>query len=119
MLEALHALLARSPWWAYSIAANAAIIRTEYVNRHAHGGWAEALPDTWYLIALAQLSLYYSFNGAPHWMTAWAFFSVGNALMRAMAVNWTAGHEVSSWAAVSVGIAAMLAGSLVLKAGLR
>jgi len=107
-------------WWMASLAGNAAIIAIEYFNRSATGSWAETLLRTAPLIVLAQYFLFVSFNGAPHWFTAWAVFSLGNSVMRvAMVAATTAGGGVASWPQVLAGIAAILAGQYYLKGGLR
>ena len=108
------------PWWVVaSLASNVAIIATEYLNRHAPGGWTSVLPQTLPLIIAAQFCLFVLFKGAPHWMIAWLVFAVGNSAMRVGAVYFFAGHEVRNWAFVLIGTAVILAGAFTLKAGLR
>ena len=111
-------MLSFLPWWVASIISNVAIIFIEYVNRSTDGGIIAALPKTFLPIVLAQVCLFYTFNGAPHWLAAWAFFVVGNSIMRVGAVYYF-GDAVSSWAHVMLGITVMLAGSFLLKEGLR
>lgn len=105
-------------WWVASIIANVAIIYIEYVNRATSGGWTEALPLTVGPIILAQFMLFLAFNGAPHWLAGWGFFTIGNSIMRIIAVYFFA-SAVGSWSFVSLGIATMLAGGLILKLGLK
>lgn len=107
------------PWYLACVAANAAIIATEYINRITPGGWQNALPKTVLLIVFAQWCLYVAWNGAPHWFSAWVVFSVGNSIMRVVAVQLGAGHEVVSWGHALAGIALMVGGALVVKMGLR
>lgn len=107
------------PWWIASLIANVAVIGCEYFNRTSPGGWENALPKTFLLIVIAQWGLYQAFVGAPHWLTAWAVFTLGNAVMRIAAVNLFMGSEVGNWFYAAAGIAVMIAGSLVLKLGLR
>lgn len=106
------------PWWTASLISNVAIIFTEYMNRATPGGWGAALPKTFVPIVLAQWCLYVAFNGAPHWLAAWAFFTIGNSLMRVVAVYYFGG-AVGSWAHVMLGITVMLGGAFLLKEGLR
>lgn len=108
------------PWYiAASLLSNVCIIWIEHVNRGAVGGWVSALPQTWLPIIMAQWCLFHAFNGAPHWLTAWLVFVIGNSIMRVAAVNLSAGHEVTSWNLVLLGIAVVLGGSLIVKEGLR
>lgn len=106
-------------WWMASLGSNVAIIATEYLNRNAVGGWASVLPQTAPLIFVAQFCLFRAFNGAPHWLMAWAVFSIGNAIMRVAAVGFFNPGEVSSWPSVFVGTLIMVGGAFVLKGGLR
>lgn len=107
-------------WVLASLTANAAIIATEYMNRHGDG-IVETMSRTWPLIIVAQVCLFLSFNrdtGASHWFAAWAVFTIGNAMMRISAVAYTTPHEVASWTNVSIGIFVMIAGALFMKTGL-
>lgn len=104
-------------WVLASLVSNVAIIATEYLNRHAEGGWLSVLPQTLPLIIVAQFCLFKAFNGANHWLWAWAVFTVGNSIMRVAAVHFTGSH-VESWPVVLAGIAAMMGGAAVLKMGL-
>lgn len=107
------------PWWIASVIANAAIIATEHLNRHADGSWLSVLPQTLPLIIIAQWCLFYSFNSAPHWLIAWMVFSVGNSIMRVAAVSLFSTDAVGSWPLVCLAVGIMLSASLVLKTGLR
>ena len=114
------ALLNSIPWWAASLIANAAIIGIEYLN-HAggYGSWHLTLIRTGGLIVIAQWALYRSFSGAEHWLTAWAVFAIGNAIMRMLGVGLLAGNQIGSWNHVMLGTAVMIGGSWILKEGLR
>lgn len=107
------------PWWIASLVSNVAIIYTEYINRSTAGGWEHALPKTLGPIILAQFCLYIAFNQAPHWLAAWAFFTIGNSLMRVVAVYFFDVGRIGSWSHVLLGITVMLAGAFLLKEGLR
>lgn len=106
------------PWWVCSLVANATIIATEYLNRTATGGWLSVLPATAPLIFVAQWCLFQAFNGASHWLWAWAFFTIGNSIMRVVAVYALAGQDVANWFYVGGGISVMLLGAFLLKEGL-
>lgn len=107
------------PWWLASLISNAVIIATEYLNRHAIGGWGTVLPKTIPLIIIAQFCLFKAFNGAPHWMWAWAVFTVGNGFMRVGAVSMFGEDGIGSWPRVIVGVTGMAACALFMKTGLR
>ena len=111
-------MLSFLPWWVASIISNIAIIFTEYVNGATEGTWLDALPKTILPIILAQFCLFVSFNGAPHWLAAWAFFTVGNSLMRVGAVYFFGG-SIGSWPHILLGITIMIGGAFLLKEGLR
>ena len=120
MLALVTAVLAAIPWWACSILSNVSIIAVEYLNRYSGGGsWLLALRYTWPLIILAQWCLWRSWSAAPHWLTAWMVFTVGNSLMRVAAVGLFGAGEVASWHRVVAGIGTMVLGSFILKGGLR
>jgi len=105
------------PWWVASLSANAAIIGVEYFNRTATDGLVSVLPVTLPLIVVAQVCLFHSFNGAPTWLWAWGFFTVGNSLLRVGVVAWL-GHEIpANWTYVAVGIVGMFLSAYVLKQG--
>ena len=105
-------------WWVASLISNLAIICTEYLNRTATGGWVTVLPQTAPLIIVAQFCLFRAFNGAPHWMLAWAVFTVGNSIMRVAAVGLF-GDKVSNWPLASFAIGIMMGGAFLMKTALK
>jgi len=107
-------------WVFASLLSNICIMGVEYLN-HAggYGSWAQTLLRTGPLIIVAQWGLYHAFSHSKHWLTAWAVFTIGNAVMRAASVAFFAGNQVGSWGHVLIGIAVMIGGSLLLKGGLR
>ena len=108
------------PWWVVaSLLSNVAIIATEYINRHAPGGWLTILPQTLPLIIAAQFCLFVTFKGAPHWMAAWLVFALGNTFARVGTVYFLSNHEIKSWPIMLLGIATVLAGSFFVKSGLK
>ena len=108
------------PWWVVaSLVSNVAINATEYLNRNAPGGWFSVLPQTALLIIIAQFCLFISFKDAPHWMTAWIVFALGNSTLRVAMVYFLAGHEIRHWPTILFGVATVLAGSFAVKAGLK
>lgn len=120
MLALLTAVLASIPWWVCSILSNVAIITVEYLNRYSGGGsWLMALRFTWPLIILAQWCLWRSWSTAPHWLSAWMVFTIGNSLVRVLAVGVFGAGEVAAWWRVLTGITVMMAGSFLLKGGLK
>lgn len=107
------------PWYLASLLANLCIIVVEYINRETVGGFSQALLRTFPFIFVAQWCLFTAWNGAPHWLTAWVVFAIGNSLMRVLTVHVSAGHEVTSWPLAALGIGGMLASALVVKEGLQ
>lgn len=105
-------------WWIASLIANVAIIGTEYLNRHATGGWLSVLPQTFPLIVVAQFCLFRAFNDAPHWFMAWAVFTVGNSIMRVSAVGLM-GEKVASWPIALASITVMMCGAFLMKTALK
>lgn len=91
----------------------------EYINRVTPGGWHNALPKTVLFIFVAQWALYHAWSQAPHWFSAWIVFSLGNTVMRIVAVQLGASDEVTHWSYVLAGITLMVGGSLLVKMGLR
>ncbi len=107
------------PWWVASLIANVCITYVEYVNTHASGGWLTVLPLTAVPIVIIQGCLFLSFSGAPHWLTAWAAFSLGSSAMRLTAVALTPDQHIGSWLWILCGVTTMLLGSVAVKEGLR
>lgn len=105
-------------WWCVaSLVSNACIISTEYLNRTSTGTWLSVLPYTAPLIIVAQYCLFRAFNGAPHWLLAWAVFTVGNSIMRVTAVALFGDH-VANWALAVFSILVMTGGAWLLKTSL-
>lgn len=105
----------------FSVLANLAIICSEYLHRSVPAGtpWIKIIPYVLPFYAIAQYSLFKSYSAAPHWFTAWMVFSVGNSLMRIVAVKTFAPGEVTSWTHVVLGVTGMLCGAWMLKEGLK
>ena len=99
-------------WWMASIIANLCVARVEYVNRITAGGFFEALGQNWWAIALMQWGLYRCWSGAPSFMFAWAFFTVGNMLLRLMTARVFL-EEPISWITLAGVSLAFLAAYLV------
>jgi hypothetical protein len=106
------------PWWAASFVSNIAIVGLEYFNR-TNDRWLDAAPFTIPLILITQTCLYLAWNGAPHWLWAWAVFSLGNTVCRTGAVYFLASGEIGSWSLVLAGSGCMAIGALILKQGLH
>ena len=105
------------PWWAASILSNVAIMYVEHTNRGATGGWLSVLPLTFIPIVVAQFCLFRAFNGAPHWLYAWAVFAVGNAVMRLGLVK-VLGEQVGSWPLALAAVTIIMLGSVLMKTAL-
>lgn len=104
------------PWWAFSLVANVAITAIEYLNRAGgYPSFGRALMHTAPLIVLAQWGLFRAWRDAPSLLVAWAFFAVGNCVMR-IGSSYFAVHEPPSWVMLA-GVALMLAGAYVVKVG--
>ncbi len=105
-------------WMVWAVIANGAIQWVEYANRHyGDDGWVSLLPMTIPFIIVAQYGLFRAFHDAPHWMVAWAFFTIGNSLLRLVLVKLT-GQPVESWPHVLAGVTVMMAGAYWMKEGL-
>lgn len=106
-------------WIFFSLLANAAIISVEYLNRSGSGAWLSVLPRTLPLIIVAQYSLFRAWNGSPHWLQAWVVFTIGNSIVRVLAVRTFALGEVGSWPLAIGGVAVMMLGGFLVKGGLK
>lgn len=103
-------------WWQASILANVAIGIVEYLNRT--GGYSTfpvALLHTLPFIAAAQLGLFYAWRDAPSFMIAWAFFTVGNSVLRCISAQFFVGEPLS-WYTVA-GVSVMFGGTYLIKMG--
>lgn len=109
------------PWWTAAILANVAIIASEYVHRSVPAGtaWVVVLPRVLPLYLIAQYFLFKCFSGAPHWFTASVVFTVGNSIMRVIAVSTYAPGEVTDWRFAAAGLIGMIGCALLVKSGLR
>lgn len=101
-------------WLLASIMANASIAVVEYQNRA--GGFesiCQALPTTLPFIVIAQVGLFYAWNGAPSFMTAWAFFTAGNLGLRLISNHFLVGEtlNLAGW----LGVAMVVAGAQIVK----
>ena len=104
------------PWWVASILANVCIATIEYMNRV--GGFPDfgrAVMTTWPLIIIAQLGLFYAWRDAPSFMFAWAFFALGNSILRVISAQYLI-QEPSSWLTLT-GVAVIFVGAALVKAG--
>lgn len=111
------ALLNSIPWFAWSIIANFAIAGTEYLNRtggYNHAG--EAFARTAPLIFIAQVGLFYAWRDAPAFMTAWAFFTVGNIMLRVLSSHFMVGERLTL--DVAFGIAMVVMGGHLVRQGM-
>lgn len=103
-------------WWMWSIVANFMIVLVEAVNRTATVGPLETLPKTFLPIALMQIALFYAWQGAPSLMMAWAFLTVGSAVLRVLTVRFVVGEPVGLL--VVAGVMVMIAGGRLISMGL-
>jgi hypothetical protein len=104
-------------WILYSLMANASIQVVEYVNRAGSDGFWRTLLLTWPFILVAQWGLYETWRHAPHFLTAWLFFTVGNAVMRLVVSKFFLGENFEWWG--TLGIALMFGGAYVMKSALH
>lgn len=103
-------------WVLWSLVANVSVLAIEYVNRKDYfGGFIEGLPYTIWPIALAQVALYYCFKGAPTYLTAWAIFTMGNAVLRVIS-NTVFVQEQLNWM-ILLGVVGMVGCSFLIKSG--
>lgn len=109
------------PWWAAATVANVAIITSEYIHRSVPAGtsWSKIMPWALPVYIVGQFFLFKCFSGAPHWLTAWMVFTVGNSIMRVAAVSTWAPGEVDDWRRVVIGTAGMILCAFYVKGGLK
>ena len=115
MIAAIVALFSLIPWWVASLVANVCIVRIEFINRTVDGNFLDVLPQTWWMIAIAQWGLFNSWNGAHSMMIAWAGFTAMNNVMRLASVQWAVGEPPSLLTAV--GSAGMFLCAYLIKMG--
>ena len=103
-------------WWAASLIANVAIQRTEYLNRMSGAEhFLSQLPQTWWLILIAQWGLFNSWSGAPSLMIAWAWFTCVNNLVRLGSAQWALGESPNAYVILGTGM--MFAAAWIVKMG--
>lgn len=103
------------PWWLASLVANGFIFALERINRS--GGFesfSAAIVYTGPLVIAAQWGLFYAWRDAPSLMAAWAFFTVGNLVLR-IANSYTIGEPLNlgTW----VGLSLMVLGMMMVRTG--
>lgn len=104
------------PWYVASIVANFAIAMIEYLNRTGdYSNFPSAISHTFPYIVIAQLGLFYAWRDAPSFMYAWAFFVVGNAIIRVVSAQFFV-HERLSWTTL-FGVSLMLIAAYFVKVG--
>lgn len=93
------------PWWGYSLAANVAVISIEYLYR-IQPTLPDAMLRCWPLIIIAQVSLYFSYHGAPSLLGAWIMFTIANSAMRLGVSAFVLGEPVRlPWALIGISLA--------------
>ena len=102
-------------WWMASRVANICVARVEYVNRVTQAGFADALWLNWWAILLMQYGLYKCWSGAPSFMFAWAFFTVGNMMLRVVTARVFL-EEPISWLTLA-GVSLAFGGAYLVKVG--
>lgn len=103
-------------WWIAALVANANIAVVEYLNRTAgYPTFWDAVLRTGPFILVAQAGLYYCWRGAPSFMMAWAFFTVGNMVMRLLSNHYLVGERLTIVG--YAGVALMLLAGQLIKMG--
>lgn len=103
-------------WMVWSLVANISVLSIEWVNRKDYfDGFINGLPYTIWPILLAQVALYYTFREAPSYMTAWAMFTVGNAILRIIS-NSVFVNEQLNWY-IGLGVLGMISCGYLIKIG--
>lgn len=106
------------PFWVASLVSNACIMVVEYTNRYGdYGSYPATLLRTAPFIIVAQWGLYEAWRGAPSWFIAWIVFSIGNSLMRIVAVYVFEHQGVGNWWLTTLGVGLMVAASYAIKRG--
>jgi hypothetical protein len=101
----------------YSLMANVAIQAVEYVNRSGEGGFLFTFSRTWPLILLAQWGLFETWRHAPHFLTAWLFFTVCNAAMRLTVSKYLLGETFAWWG--PLGVVGMMGCAMIVSRSLH
>ena len=103
-------------WWMASLLANVNIAVVEYMNRSGgYDGFWNTLVRTSPFILLAQYGLYKCWVGAPSFMLAWAFFTMGNLVLRLLSNHYMVGEGLSVSAAA--GVCLVVGGVALVKMG--
>ena len=105
------------PWWVYGLVANVMFIGVEYFSRSHPTFWAAA-PFLLPCQVIGVYCLFHAWNGAPHWLTAWAIFTLGGTVLRTAAVASFAGSEVTNWPLALFCIGGILGFGQLLKSAL-
>ena len=104
------------PWFLPLLLASACIQFVEFTNRRADT-WSSALPVTLIPIVISQWGLYYGWRHAPAMLTAWAVFTLTNAMLRAFVTSWAVGEHFTYL--TPLGIAVMFAGQVLVREGMK
>jgi hypothetical protein len=103
-------------WWIASLIANVNIAVVEYLNRAGkYDSFGEAILRTGVFVMLAQWGLWRCWDGAPSFMTAWAFFTAGNLILRLVSNHFLVGEPLNLLA--GAGVALVVAGAQLVKMG--
>jgi multidrug transporter EmrE-like cation transporter len=103
-------------WWLAAIFANVNIAVVEYLNRTGEfSSFGDALLRTAPCIIMAQYGLYRCWAGAPSFMTAWAFFTAGNLILRLASNHFLVSEplNVYGW----LGVCMVVGGATIVKYG--
>lgn len=77
-------------WILYSILASILVVGTELVyNKQIFSTFWQAIPFIIIPILITQFALFHTFGDAPKWLLAWAVFTYGNSILRAVTAHFT------------------------------
>jgi len=92
-------------WVLASLLANVSIMWIEYLNRTGdYPTFLAAIRHTGPLILVGQLGLFYTFRGAPTFLTAWAIFTTGNAVLRLLSSYVLVAEPPGLWTLLGYGL---------------
>jgi hypothetical protein len=98
--------------------ANVAITATEYLNRTAgYETFGQAILRTGPLVMAAQWGLWRSWSDAPSFLTAWAAFTLGGAVLRLLSVHFLVGERLT-WTAFA-GVSLVMLGGQLVRQGIK